>query len=329
MVNKMILSICETPEALKVFKIVKLVIDLIKIIIPILLIISLMLEYSKAITSNDNDLLSKANKNAVRKGIAALLVFLIPTAISIISFASGFNEDSYISCLNNATDENIVELQKEITLEYIDNLKDNYSEGEYLRIQTYIYTIKDDDVKNNLLEKLKAAYKKPETNNNTTNPTPVVGKRCSNGTDISASSKPIVNKYVEEAYKLANDDTHGYHSEVNYNLLNPDVDCGTFVSFSLVHSGLIKSGTFVHANPDHAKKTLEPYGFKMYAFNKSELEYGDILVRSGHIEIYVGNSKSIGAHTTYGHPEEGDQDGCEVSVVNMSSNWSNYLRYEN
>ena len=81
----MILSICDVPDVLKVMRLIKIVITIIKIAVPIILIISVMIDYAKAVSSDDNDLLRKANTLAVKKAIGALLVFFIPTFVSIIA----------------------------------------------------------------------------------------------------------------------------------------------------------------------------------------------------------------------------------------------------
>ena len=55
----MILSICELPEFLKVVKIVKIVITIIKIVVPILLMISAMIDLVKAVTNAELNKMTK------------------------------------------------------------------------------------------------------------------------------------------------------------------------------------------------------------------------------------------------------------------------------
>ena len=95
----MILSICDTPEVLKVMRLVNIIITIIRIAIPILLIVSVMIDYMNAI--KDNDELSKTSKLAVTKLTAAILVFLIPTFVSII--AGVVNSGEYKKCIGNIT----------------------------------------------------------------------------------------------------------------------------------------------------------------------------------------------------------------------------------
>ena len=80
----MIIDICDSPNVLEVMYIINIVITIIKIAVPILLIVSLMITFVKAVSSNDSDALEKAKKSSVAKVIAAILVFFIPTFVNTI-----------------------------------------------------------------------------------------------------------------------------------------------------------------------------------------------------------------------------------------------------
>lgn len=146
-----------------------------------------------------------------------------------------------------------------------------------------------------------------------------------------------------------------------------DVDCSNFVMQCLRRSG----------NPEFAKidqllagensfgSVLTPLGFERHDFNADELQPGDILLRDGHCEIFLGwfdvtkldaNGNptevtkdtpgavplQIGAHTDAtsggGTPAKGDggqsQSGNwydpnyaqEVSAYQLGSNWTSYWR---
>ena len=70
-----ILGICSNADILKI----------IKIAVPIILILSCMIEVVRTITSEDNEITSKILKSWVTKVIAALLIFLIPTFVNILA----------------------------------------------------------------------------------------------------------------------------------------------------------------------------------------------------------------------------------------------------
>lgn len=101
-----ILNICEDADVLSVIKIIKLIIDSFRIIVPILLLVSLSIDFFKATASQDADMLKKAGKLAVAKGIAAVVTFFIPTIANMVIYTAS-SDDTYKVCLENATTENI------------------------------------------------------------------------------------------------------------------------------------------------------------------------------------------------------------------------------
>ena len=330
-ISMIILDICSNPYTLKVFKIVRIVIKIIRIVVPIMLIVSVMIDFMKEITNKTNDFSSIGNL-VFKKILAAVLVFLIPTIISIISTSTGLNTDSYMSCLNNSTNENIEKYQVEYAKRLMNNAKKNFNNSEYNIVKAEVIKIKDDSIRKTMIDELDK-YKKDFEEERAKKEKEESAKYAAPGHAVpsNASANKKINEYVQKAYDIANDNSHGY---CNFdgcsqgNMFNPDVDCGTFVSFSLQHAGVIPSGVFMNPNdPNVAISNIGGYGFKMYPFNVSELQYGDILVRYGHTEIFVGNNQSIGAHSSHGNLQPGDQNGDEVSVVGLDHNWTNFLRY--
>ncbi len=142
--------------------------------------------------------------------------------------------------------------------------------------------------------------------------------------------------YLQWAIDIANDDSHGY-SQCN-RTGSPDYDCSSLVWYSLVDG----QGFDANAMGGYAFSTcgegdiLKQNGFKEYTYTShADLQPGDILVRDpcgphGHTEIYVGEDKTVGAHTSEsglcGAP--GDQTGHEIDVGVSSSSWETYYRLE-
>ena len=92
-----LLNICNNADVLSTMRIVRIVLMIIRIFVPILLIVSLLLTYLKAVKDNDSDALNKANKSVVYKSVAAILVFFIPTFVNLIADIVDVNKNSYIS----------------------------------------------------------------------------------------------------------------------------------------------------------------------------------------------------------------------------------------
>ena len=139
----MILSICELPEFLKVVKIVKIVITIIKIVVPILLMISAMIDLVKAVTNAE---LNKMTKPIVTKVVAAILVFMIPTLVDVI-FTITMTEKTYNNCFTNATDERIRQIYIENMDALIEKAKKEETTSAIGDAKNYLVNIKDQDLK--------------------------------------------------------------------------------------------------------------------------------------------------------------------------------------
>lgn len=148
----------------------------------------------------------------------------------------------------------------------------------------------------------------------------------------SSSCGGTIDSYIEWAKNTADDDTHGYNMDVSLRLGNPDYDCSSFVYYALKEGAGISTdkigtspfGTGIMDTP------MEAAGFKKHEFSgkESDLQVGDILwVHNGskhHTEIYIGEGKTIGAHSNY-DGVAGDSSGKEIAAVD--GNWSKYSHY--
>lgn len=78
---------------------------------------------------------------------------------------------------------------------------------------------------------------------------------------------------------------------------------------------------------------LKKAGFARLEFDKAQLRAGDILWRSGHTEIYIGNGQTVGAiineKGTARGGEPGDQTGHEIAIKTLGNNWTYIYRMPN
>ena len=76
------------------------VINLIKIITPIILVIMGMIQFFQAVLSSDDDRISKATKKFIKKAVAALLIFFVIslTQILIGIIDKEISNDKCLSC---------------------------------------------------------------------------------------------------------------------------------------------------------------------------------------------------------------------------------------
>ncbi len=139
---------CADPSVLKSVRIVKIVIDFIKIIVPIILIVSASITLTKAVSDGNN---KKAMQAFIRKAIAAAIIFLIPTFVNL-TLRLADRDKEYYSCLENATKEGIAAAYKEQAEYYIINAKTTLLESNYAAARSYVNSM-DDGPEKQALEK--------------------------------------------------------------------------------------------------------------------------------------------------------------------------------
>ena len=155
-------------------------------------------------------------------------------------------------------------------------------------------------------------------------------------TDTTESGAGSVESAVTWAINIANDDSHGYSQSRR---TGPDYDCSSFVSTAYRQAGFNltgeeNTGTMINAFTKAGFTWIPASSIADFPSNSTNLIRGDVLMKSGHTEMYIGNNKLVGAHHgTYenindeGHP--GDQSGDEISVTTYSNKgWTGILRYE-
>ena len=96
------LNVCTNPDFLSVISYLKLLIDIICFIIPIALIIMSSIDVSKIVLNPDPKNSKKATSMLVKRTIAAVAVFFIPTFVSIILGLIGTVNYSLTACWSNA-----------------------------------------------------------------------------------------------------------------------------------------------------------------------------------------------------------------------------------
>ena len=154
----MILNICDNSNVLSVIRYAKIVIDVIKIAVPIILIFSLMIQYTSAITKKDEDLLAKANQSTIRKIIAAVIVFLIPTIIGVVLRISNPEPDTPFYCIKNATIGNINAAASKEATELINQAKKTLSMNDYDAAKLIVNNMPNTAEKTKAENELKTIY---------------------------------------------------------------------------------------------------------------------------------------------------------------------------
>ena len=148
-----ILIICSNGDVLSVLRIIKIAINLIRIIVPIILIISISICLIRAIKDKESDLLNKSLKSIVAKSIAAILVFMIPTFVNILANISS-GDETYLSCLNMATKEYILEAYVNHARTLIELARATLNNSDYNEALVAIRRVKDEKMQEELMEEI-------------------------------------------------------------------------------------------------------------------------------------------------------------------------------
>lgn len=124
-------NICNNNDVINTFRILGEIINIIKIVIPLIIIVLGMVDFSKAIISSDEKAINKATGSIIRRIIAGVLIYFVPTIILSLFNALGYdtyNSPSFIkcsSCLFDTTlctvDESLIPQEDEDKIEENEN----------------------------------------------------------------------------------------------------------------------------------------------------------------------------------------------------------------
>ena len=153
----MILSLCSDANILKILRYIKIVINIIFVIVPILLLVTASISYLKAISNADKDGIAKTNKAMISKCIAAVIIFFIPLITKMIVKLASTDENDYISCIENATPKGISNAYIKNANDTVKKVKTSYDINDYNKAKDTIRNIDDELEKRALTKELEDA----------------------------------------------------------------------------------------------------------------------------------------------------------------------------
>jgi len=109
---------CTNPDVLKVIYFFLIIIDIVKIIIPIALIVLGIIDFSKAVVTNDEKVQKKATNLFFKRILYAVLVFIVPWIVEVLTITLGnligdTSAVNFTDCIENANSESIKQLENE------------------------------------------------------------------------------------------------------------------------------------------------------------------------------------------------------------------------
>lgn len=90
-------------EAVQVIAIVRLIMNVICIAVPIVMIVLGSIDLFKAVTSSKDEEIKKKQQTLIKRIIAGVLVFLVPTIVSLLMNLIGAGGD-WATCWNEASE---------------------------------------------------------------------------------------------------------------------------------------------------------------------------------------------------------------------------------
>ena len=163
------MEFCEDESILRLFAIFRMLITVIKILVPIIIILKVSTDLGKAVVASNGDQIKKVSATIPKRFIAALVIFLIPSVINyIFDVLVGFQDtaSAFASCTTCMTVGSECD-----TLIDVAHAK---AEAERNHIAP-IYLIDEDEVLEQMEQKAEENKKNKNNNNNNNKQGNIVG----------------------------------------------------------------------------------------------------------------------------------------------------------
>lgn len=350
-----ILSLCDVEEVQQILGIVKMIVDFIKIIVPIILMVSAMITLMLDIKAGNEDALAKSKKLLINKAIAAALIFFVPTLVDLVlNLAAG--ETEYKKCFNvsSAAPTNETSINNAST--YLTSAESSLDRKDYNKAYDSINKLEDETLKNEYLsrlEKLDELIKENEKTSKTTRTTRRIttnnggyGNNSGNitrttrrNTTTNRTTTKASNKQVAGSYYLGDSRTVGMSSTLDSNEKSIAKVGGNYTDF-ITHSSSLKNELY---NKTDSYNIVLNYGVNdLYNSSKYCTGYKDLASSLGsNYKIYVvsvnpvDDSKGWNATNKEINSFNSSIKSCISGVSNMkycdvsskatTSAWKNYL----
>lgn len=351
-----ILSLCDVEEVQQILGIVKMIVDFIKIIVPIILMVSAMITLMLDIKAGNEDALAKSKKLLINKAIAAALIFFVPTLVDLVlNLAAG--ETEYKKCFNvsSAAPTNETSINNAST--YLTSAESSLDRKDYNKAYDSINKLEDETLKNEYLsrlEKLDELIKENEKTSTTTtrttrrvttnnggyeNNSGNITRTTRRNTTTNRTTTKASNKQVAGSYYLGDSRTVGMSSTLDSNEKSIAKVGGNYTDF-ITHSSSLKNELY---NKTDSYNIVLNYGVNdLYNSSKYCTGYKDLTSSLGsNYKIYVVSVNPVDDSKGWNATNKdinsfnssikscisgvSNMKYCDVSSKATTSAWKNYL----
>ena len=322
--NVYLLSICDKSYMMEIFLIVKTFFKLACMLAPLIVIIVSFVSIFKTITSGKEDDLKDYFKLSIRRLIASLIIFFIPTVISFIfTNVVDARDIDFIGCLESASKEKVASLKAKEEAEAEAERKAKEKEDEKILRAAWEKEQKQRDAKKQSFEEWKKQKEEEERRQQT---------RGTEGLSGPANPNLTGNAWVQSLLSGAREVTdyiRAHNFTYGYATVNPALDqsqgvvaCDNCVGWFLYKAGYTDGHpSFYGLDLASSQTYMQQRGFTRIT-DKSKLQPGDIVYVNPDASGFPGHVFLLGNYLGDGIWER--YDCGSVNRIRLTGGYSNY-----
>lgn len=149
-----ILGICSAPEIMEIMSYVKILIVAIRVIVPIIIVVTASIDLAKIVYDQNPDATKQIPKVFITRFIAAIFIFFVPTLVNVVLDLTG-SRYGYEECITLATSENISGSYLTRAEKLVSAAEKSLSSADVASAKVAISKVDDEASRENLLNRLK------------------------------------------------------------------------------------------------------------------------------------------------------------------------------
>ena len=151
-----LLAFCDEPDVLRTMKIIVIALNIMKTVIPLIVIILGIKDFFGVITATKaEEKVKEAVSTLIRRIIAALIVFFIPNIIEFSLSLIDNNTTAYTKCIDKATTEGIKQAYYDKAEILINKVRKSLDFADYSDARDYVNKLEYNSIKTKLQAELK------------------------------------------------------------------------------------------------------------------------------------------------------------------------------